>query len=192
MRKLQTQVLSLNQQLLLMTQQSHKYLQELRKVRTGTATASTSPSGVGGLSTLGGNATASTSPVFAGSGVNLGMLTSPQVMPSVGIPMQMGAQMPPAPQLVPAATMIGQGNAAARTSPIFGGSGVNLGMFAPSQFMPPVGAPGQMGGQVQPAPQPVPTATTTGLGGGVVTTSVITPSRGTMGNGSMSHGPAQQ
>ena len=141
---------------------------------------------------LGGHATASTSPIFAGNGVNLGMLTSPQIRPSVGIPMQMGAQMPPTPQLVPAATITGQGNAAASTSPVVAWSGFNLGMFVSPQVMPPVGALGQIGGQVQPAPQPVPTVTTTGLGGGVVTTSVITQSRGTMGNGSMSHGPAQQ
>ncbi len=113
-------------------------------------------------------------------------------MPYVSVPMQMGAPMPPAPQLVPAATMIGQGNAAASTSSVFAGIGVNLGMFAPPKVPPPVGALGQIGGQVQPAPQPVPVVTTVGLGGGVITTSVITLSRSTMGDGSMGNGPAQQ
>ncbi len=84
------------------------------------------------------------------------------------------------------------GSASANTSPVFAGSGATLGMFAPPQATPPAGVPGYVGGQVQPAPQPVPTVTMAGLGGGVVTTSVTTPSRSTMGDGSMGHGPAQQ
>ncbi len=84
------------------------------------------------------------------------------------------------------------GNASANTSPVFAGSGASRGMFAPPPAIPPAGVPGYVGGQVQPAPQPAPTATTAGLGEGVVTTSVITPSQSTMDDGSMGHGPAQQ
>ncbi len=77
-RELQGQLLGLNQQLLLTTQQSHKYLQELMEVRTRTATATTPPSGAGVLSTLGGNAVANASPVFAASGTTLGMFALSQ------------------------------------------------------------------------------------------------------------------
>ncbi len=136
-QQLQGQVLSLNQQLLAMTQQSHHYLQEIMRMRTTAAPATTTPPMVGGLPVKGGSALANTSPVFAGSGVTLGM-------------------------------------------------------FAPPQATLPAGVPGYVGGQVHSAPQPAPAATTAGLGGGVVTTSVITPSRGTMGDGSMGHGQAQQ
>ncbi len=79
------------------------------------------------------------------------------------------------------------GNATVNASPVFVGGGVTLGMFAPPQATPPVSVPGQMGSQVQPAPQPAPAVTTAGQGSGELTTTVITPSRGTMG-----HGPAQQ
>ncbi len=84
------------------------------------------------------------------------------------------------------------GNASASTSPVFAGSGAALGMFALQPAIPPTGTPGYVGAPVPPAPQPAPTVTTTSPGGGVVTTSVITPSRGTMGDGSMGHGPAPQ
>ncbi len=84
------------------------------------------------------------------------------------------------------------GNVSASTSPVFAGSGVTMGMFVPQPAIPPAGTPGYVGAPVPPAPQPTPTVTTASSGGGVVTTSVITPSRGTMGDGSMGHGPAQQ
>ena len=84
------------------------------------------------------------------------------------------------------------GSALANTSPDFAGSGVTLGMFAPPQATPPARVPGYVGGQVQSAPQPAPTVTATSLGVGLVTTSVITPCRGTMDDGSMGHRPAQQ
>ncbi len=108
-RELQGQLLSANQQLLLSTQQSHKYLQKLMQVRTRMAAATTLPSGAGGLSTLGGKATANASPVFAGSGATLGMFALPQATPPAGVPGQMESQVLPAPQPAPAVTTSGQG-----------------------------------------------------------------------------------
>ncbi len=84
------------------------------------------------------------------------------------------------------------GSASTNTSPVFAGSGATLGMFAPPPATPPAGVPRYVEGQVHPAPQPANTVITAGQGGGVVTTSVITWSQGTMGNGSMGHEPAQQ
>ena len=136
MRKLPGQVLSLNQQLLAMTQQSHHYLQQIMALTSGVAIATTPPSGARGLSTLRGNAAATASPVFAGSGVTPGMFASPPATP--------------------------------------------------------VGVPGNVGAQAQPATPPVPLVTTVGQEGGGLTTSVINPSRGTMCDGALGHRPAQQ
>lgn len=62
-RELQGQVLTLNQQLLGMTQQHHHYLQKIVALKSTLTLGTTPPSGAEGPTTLGGNIAANTSPV---------------------------------------------------------------------------------------------------------------------------------
>ncbi len=85
-RQLPAQVLTLNQQLLGMTQQSHQYLQEILRMRTPVATVTTSSPMAGAFPYREGAPQPTPPRFFAGSGATLGMFAPMQATPPAGVP----------------------------------------------------------------------------------------------------------